>query len=300
MQSLWSKFSSPRHLVVFEAAARLGSFTVAARELNVQQPSVSASIKQLEQSLGVQLFQRNHRSIVLTNAGNRLFADVQRSFDLLAQSAAALQQSVSNDHVTFSASSAFNNYWMLPRLSTFHQQHPDIDLRLQSSDREPDLRAEPISLAVRLGTGDWPGYECRLIAEEVIYPVASPRVMAAAVGLRNITGLLHQRLIHLEEPIRERPSWNQWFQEFGIPERPSPSGLRLNDYALVLQAAMAGEGFAFGWDHLVRPLVEDDLLASLPKWSWKTGKSFYLVWSKDVPLIPKAEIVRDWILGSLD
>ncbi len=297
MQKLWSHLSSPRHLVVFEAAARLGSFTLAAEELNVQQPSVSASIKQLEASLGAQLFQRSHRRIVLTNAGDRLFADVGRAFEMLAQSAISIRQSVSNDHVTLSASSAFNNYWLLPRIGAFQQKHPEIDLRLQSSDREPDLNVEPISLAIRLGDGRWPDCESALIAEEVIYPVAAPRVMAAAVNLRNVAGLLHQRLIHLEEPIRERPSWRHWFSAFGIRETPPSGGLRLNDYALVLQAAMAGEGFAFGWRHLVEPLVRQGMLASRDEWAWETGQGFYLVWSKSRPLIRKAEIVRDWILA---
>lgn len=299
MQTLWSQLSSPRHLVVFEAAARRGSFTLAAQELNVQQPSVSASIKQLESSLGVQLFKRSHRHISLTRPGERLFADVTRAFEILAQSATSIRQAVSHDHVTLSASSAFNNYWLLPRLSSFQQGHPDIDLRLQSSDREPDLNVEPISLAVRLGDGDWPDCDCALIAPEVIYPIAAPRVMAAAVNLRNEPALLHQRLIHLEEPIRERPSWRQWFEAFGISETPPPSGLRLNDYALVLQAAMAGEGFAFGWHHLVDPLVQNGLLAARTEWSWTTGRGFYLVWSKSTPLIPQAEIVRDWVLDQM-
>ncbi|MGR3837480.1 MAG: LysR substrate-binding domain-containing protein [Cognatishimia sp.] len=298
MQNLWTHLASPRHLVVFEAAARRQSFTLAAQELNVQQPSVSASIKQLEEALGVKLFQRAHRRISLTHAGERLYADVLRAFEILDTSSAAIRQSVSNDHVTFSASSAFNNYWVLPRLKTFQQRHPDIDLRLQSSDREPDLTVEPISLAIRLGTGNWPGYHSALIAPEVIYPVAAPRVMAAAVHLRNITGMLHQRLIHLEEPIRERPSWAQWFREFQIPGQPPSVGLRLNDYALVLQAAIAGEGFAFGWHHLVDPLVQQGLLAARDDWAWETGLGFYLVWSKSTPLIPNAEVVRDWILGA--
>ena len=298
MQNLWSLFSSPRHLVYFEAAARTESFTLAAQELNVQQPAVSMAIKQLEESLGVVLFQRSHRKITLTNAGSRLFSDVTRAFEQLEQSAASIRQSASNDHVTLSASSAFNNYWLLPRIGSFQQKHPDIDLRLQSSDREPDLNVETISLAIRLGNGHWPDCECALISEEVIYPVAAPRVMAAAINLKNVPGLLSQRLIHLEEPIRARPSWQQWFHEFGIKEMPSSGGLRLNDYALVLQAAIAGEGFAFGWHHLVDPLVQQGLLAARPEWTWKTGKGFYLVWSKIGTLTPKAEIVRDWVLST--
>lgn len=299
MQNLWSQLSSPRHLVFFEAAARTESFTKAAQELNVQQPAVSMAIKQLEESLGVVLFQRSHRKIALTNAGNRLFADVTRAFELLTQSANAIQQITSNDHVTLSASTAFNNYWMLPRVRQFQHDHPDIDLRLQSSNREPDLRAEAISLAVRLGNGDWPDCDCALVAEEIIYPVAAPRVMASSVNLTNVAMLLSQRLIHLEEPIRERPSWQQWFHAMGVNEVPPSGGLRLNDYALVLQAAMAGEGFAFGWHHLVDPLVKQGLLVARPEWAWKTGRGFYLVWSRTRPLILKAEAVREWILSNV-
>lgn len=298
MQKLWSHLSSPRHLVFFEAAARTGSFTLAASELNVQQPAVSMAIKQLEASLGVALFQRSHRKITLTNAGSRLFADVTRAFETLAQSANAIQQFTSNDHVTFSASSAFNNYWMLPRVRQFQRNYPEIDLRLQSSNREPDLSAEPISLAVRLGKGDWADCDCALLAEEIIYPVASPLVMASAVNLTNVAMLLGQRLIHLEEPIRERPSWQQWFHAMGVNEVPPKGGLRLNDYALVLQAAMAGEGFAFGWHHLVNPLVKQGLLAAQPEWAWKTGRGFYVVWSKTRPLIAKAEVVREWVISN--
>ncbi|WP_420583913.1 LysR substrate-binding domain-containing protein [Ruegeria sp.] len=298
MLKLWSLLASPRHLVVFEAAARTGSFTKAADELNVQQPAVSASIKQLETSLGVILFRRDHRKITLTNAGNRLFSDVTRSFEILADSAASIRQFASNDHVTLSASSAFNNYWLVPRIASFQKTHPDIDLRLQSSDREPDLTVETISLAVRLGDGNWPDCDAQLIAPEVIYPVAAPRVMAAAVTLRSVPNLLSQRLIHLEEPIRERPTWQQWFQAFGITEVTPHTGLRLNDYTLVLQAAMAGEGFAFGWHHIVAPLVQKGMLAAHQEWAWSTGKGFYLVWSKSRPLTPEAKIVRDWILSA--
>lgn len=296
MQDLWKKLCSPRHLVVFEAAARLNSFTKAAHELNVRQPAVSASIRQLEESLGVALFLRSHRKVSLTTAGERLWADVGRAFEQLSQSASAIQQLVRPDYVTLNASTAFNNYWIMPRLAELQSQHPHIDLRLQSSDREPDIDAEKISLAVRRGDGSWPGCGSALIEQEVIYPVASTRTLAAA-GLRSLPSLLHQRLIHLEEPVRERPSWKDWFAHFGIRSIVPEGGLRLNDYALVIQAAMAGEGFAFGWKHLTDRLIEQGLLAGKEEWQWNTGKGFYLVWSTNQPLSKEAESVKDWILS---
>ena len=296
MRELWKLVSSPRHLIVFEAAARLGSFTRAAEELAVQQPAVSASIKQLEESLGVTLFNRGHRKVELTGSGQRLFADVSQALNSLYRSALSIHQTSQNEHVTLNCSSAFAYYWMMPKLKQLHQQSPDIDLRLQSSDREPDIDSEGISLAIRRGDGHWPGCHSSLIADEVIFPVASPRVMQAA-KLRNVTNMLQQRLVHLEEPIRERPTWAQWFEHFDMQGQQITAGLRLNDYALVLQAAIAGEGFAFGWQHVTRPLLEQGLLVAREDWSWRTGLGFYLVWSKQKPLSPQAEQVRDWIMG---
>lgn len=300
MRNLWSHLCSPRHLMVFEACARELSFTRAANELNVQQPAVSATIRQLEDRLGVALFARGHRTVSLTAAGERLFADVSRAFDQLDHSATALRQFARGDYVTLNASTAFNNYWMMPRLAALQSQHPGIDLRLQSSDREPDIDAENISLAVRRGEGHWPGCDSALIAQEVIYPVAAPRVMASAVNLKSLPSLLHQRLIHLEEPVRERPRWRDWFAHHGIATAVPEGGLRLNDYALVLQAAVSGEGFAFGWDHVVRSLIDSQLLVGREDWAWHTGRGIYLVWSKRNSIIPQAELVRDWILSQSD
>ena len=291
--------SSPRNLFVFDAAARLSSFTRAAEELGMQQPSVSAAIKQLEDGLGVQLFDRGHRQVTLTHAGQRLFADVSRALGEIEASVEAVSAMGRASHVTLNSSSAFAYYWMMPRLPKFRAAHPRIDLRLQNSDYEPDLDAENISLSVRLGSGDWPGCEAAKIADEVIFPVASPLVMQSARNLRSIPNLLHERLIHLEEPIRQRPTWKQWFAHHGIRDAEIREGLRLNDYALVLRAAEAGEGFAFGWEHIVREMLGRKVLLAREDWAWHTGRGIYLVWSASRPLSANAMIVRDWVLAQI-
>lgn len=297
MQELWKLVTSPRHLMVFEAAARRGSFTRAAQELNVQQPAVSAAIRQLEEALGVRLFRREHKRVELTDAGRKLASDVTIGLEKILASAQSLQHRQRLDHVTLNASSAFNYYWMMPRLSALHAVHPKIDLRLQTSDREPDIDAEGISLAIRRGNGRWADCHAVHIADEIIYPIASPQVMRAAINLTTVPNLLHERLIHLEEPVRERPGWHDWFAHHGVVDRAPRAGLRLNDYALVLQAAIAGEGFAFGWDHVAQGLVAQGLLVARKEWAWHTGQGFYLVWSKRVPLTPQAEAVRDWMVS---
>ncbi|MDA9175494.1 LysR substrate-binding domain-containing protein [Alphaproteobacteria bacterium] len=298
MQRLSHLIQNSRPLIVFEAAARLQSFTRAAEELNMQQPSVSASIRQLEDNLNLRLFKRSHRKIELTRAGQRLFADIAQPLGSLEDSLQSIKQQSALDYVTLSTSSAFSYYWLMPRVPDLRLQHPDIDLRMLNSDRDPELAQDDISLGIRLGKGDWAGYEAVKLADEIIYPVASPHFLDSAGTLENIQDLSTQRLIHLEEPIRARPTWSQWFGHHGLASITLPRGLRLNDYALVLQAAVSGEGYAFGWDHIVQTMIERRLLVGLKDWAWATGNSVFLVWPNDRTLAPKAEQVRDWIVAS--
>ncbi len=297
MRNTLKLIASPRNLFVFEAAARLGSFTLAGDELGMRQPSVSASIKQLESALAVRLFDRGHRRITLTNAGLRFYTDVSQALSNIESAAEAAHNMGRTEYVTLNSSSAFSYYWMMPKLPALRKLHPEIDLRLQSSVHEPDLDIENISIAVRLGNGAWPDCHAEKIADEIIFPVASPIVVRSARNLRSIPNLLHERLIHLEEPIRMRPTWKQWFEHHDIHNAKIPEGMRLNDYALVLQAAQTGEGFAFGWEHIVRDLLDRNLLAAREEWLWRTGRGIYLVWSKSRPLSANAEKVRDWILS---
>lgn len=297
MRELLRSIGSLHSLAVFEAAARLGSFTKAAEELNVSQPAVSQAVRRLEELIGVPLFRRGHRSIELTDAGALLQHDVSESFVRVLSTVRHLGRLARTGHVTLSVSTAFANYWMVPRLQDFRARHPGVDLRLQTTDKEVDLAQEGIALGVRRGEGVWKGYEAALIAPEVLSAVASPGFLAQQAPISDLSTLRHAPLIHLEEPYRVRPSWQDWFKALGQDYRDEGEGLRLNDYALVLQAAMAGEGIAMGYAHVVEPLTEKRLLAKAGPWEHRTGMGYFLVWSERTTLSPAATHVRDWILA---
>jgi DNA-binding transcriptional LysR family regulator len=287
---------SPHHLFVFEVCGRLMSFTRAAAELGVSQPAVSLAIRQLEQALGQALFHREHRAIRLTEAGEQLFNEVAISFERILQTLKQIRPLSSPALVTLSISTAFANYWVMPRLPRLHCAHPGVDLRLQVVDRDLDLEHENVSLGIRRGRGDWPGYRSASIAREELLAVASPAYLARQGVPKSLADLDHHQFVHLEEPFRPRPQWRDWFQAFGIDYIDRGEGLRLNDYALVIQAAMAGEGIALGWRHVTAALIKSRLLVPVVAQSWITGEEFHLIWSDKTTLSQAARQVRDWII----
>lgn len=296
MRELRRLIHSPHHLFVFEVCGRLLSFTRAAEELGVSQPAVSLAIRQLEQAIGQDLFVRQHRAIRLTPSGERFYHEVSGSFERLLQAVREVNRSDDADLVTLSISTAFANYWVMPRMMNLHRSHPNIDLRLQVVDKDVDLEYENVSLGIRRGRGGWPGYDSVKIAREEIFAVASPAYLAANPRPRSFEDLLQHQFIHLEEPYRPRPTWRDWFASFNVDFVDRGEGLRLNDYALVIQAAMAGEGIAIGWRHVTESLIKKRLLVPVLAQSWKTGEEFHLIWSDRTELSESAQQVRDWVI----
>ena len=296
MRELRRLVHSPHHLFVFEVCGRLLSFTNAAAELGVSQPAVSLSIRQLEKAIGEELFERRHRAIRLTDAGERFYQQVTLSFERLLQAAREVSRGGEENLVTLSISTAFANYWVMPRMTRLHRSHPRVDLRLQVVDKDVDLEYENVSLGIRRGRGGWPGYASADIAREEIFAVASPAYLQAHSTPKSIDDLLEHQFIHLEEPFRPRPAWRDWFHSFGVDFVDRGEGLRLNDYALVIQAAMAGEGIAIGWRHVTESLIDKRLLVPVLPQSWVTGEEFHLIWSDRTELSESARQVRDWII----
>lgn len=298
MLNLRRLLPSAGSLIVFEAAGRLESFTAAAGELGMSQAAVSYAIRGLEARLGVALFQRGHRKVALTEAGQRFFADVSLGLSHIRRSAEDLRQRAAGGHVTLSASTAFASFWMMPRLQKFRDELPGIDLRIQTADRDLDIVAEGIPLGIRGGDPrDWPAYATLPLAEERIFPVAGATYVARFGLPRDAAELASHRLIHLEEPFREAANWDDWFRSAGLSVAIAGTGLRINDYALVIQAVIEGQGIAIGWQHLVERLIASGLLVPVTGHVMTTGKGFHVVWPREGTLTDDARRVRDWLVG---
>ncbi len=298
MESLRSLVPSMGSLVVFEAAGRLSSFTAAAQELHMTQAAVSYAIGRLETDLGCALFLREHRRVRLSEAGARFHADVSIGLSHIQRSAQDLRAVATGSHVTLACSTAFAAYWMVPRMARFRDDLPHVDLRIQTADRDLDLLGEGIPLGIRGGApADWPQYHARAVASEEIYPVCSAGYLARTQPPARPADLLAHQLIHLEEPFRSAATWKDWFGAVGIDPRRVPRGLQINDYVLVIQSVIEGQGVALGWHHLVAGLVAKGVLVRLTDHVLTTGKGFHVIWPKEAPLSRAACDVRDWLLA---
>ncbi|HEY6919917.1 MAG TPA: LysR substrate-binding domain-containing protein [Tabrizicola sp.] len=297
METLRSLLPSINGLVVFEAAGRLSSFTAAARELRMTQAAVSYAINRLEEHLGTTLFLREHRRVRLSEAGERFHADVSIGLTHIQRSAQDLRAVATGGHVTLSCSTAFAAFWMVPRMAELRAALPHIDLRIQTADRDLDLMGEGIPLAVRGGDpADWPQYQAEPLAQEEIYPVCGAGYLAGPLPEVPEDLLAHQ-LIHLEEPYRLAATWRDWFASVGVEGRRVPKGLQINDYVLVVQSVIAGQGVALGWRHLVEGLVGQGVLVRLTDHVLRTGIDFHVIWPRQAVLSRPALEVRDWLLA---
>ncbi len=295
MRDLSRLIHSPHHLFVFEVCGRLCSFTKAAQELGVSQPAVSLAIRQLEKALGITLFNREYRRVSLTDAGQQFHYEVALSLDRILQAAKQVNQKQAS-HVTLSVSTAFANYWIVPKLSQLHNLHPDIDLRLYVVDKDVALDEPVTSLGIRNGNQHWDGYHSHKIAREILVPVASPGYLRQYGTPSSLEDLSKRFLIHLEEPFRDRATWHDWFAGLGYESRNLAKGLKLNDYALVVQAAVAGEGIALGWQHIVQELIQHQRLQIAFDTSWTSNNDTWLIWSEYTPLSAQTELVKNWII----
>ncbi len=298
MDGLRRLLPSATHLMIFEAAGRHENFTRAAAELGLSQAAVSYAIRALEEQLGVTLFTRLHRSVRLTEVGERFHGDVSAGLARIQKSAEDIRAKNRVQNVTLAASTAFASMWMLPRLAKLRQDLPEIDLRIQTSVRDLDLEEEGIPLGIRGGDpAEWPRYHSAELAPEVINAVASPAFIEAHGFPETPADLTRYRLIDLEEPVRRACDWPEWFESAGLSWQPRGKRLAINDYVLVIQAVLAGEGIALGWQHLTDPQTRSGLLVPVGNHVLTTGLAFHVVWPRSRELSLPARRVRDWLIA---
>lgn len=275
--SLRRKLPPLTGLTAFEAVARLGSFTKAARELGVTQAAVSRQIHLLEESLGFPLFRRLHRKIEATDKGRSLSAAATTAFNLMADTIAEIKRDESHEGLTISASVAFSHFWLLPKIASFSRKHPEIPLRIISQDNAVSLDGGDVDLAIRYGNGMWSDGRAELLFEDEIFPVCSPDYQEKLEGFADLHDLTRHPLISSDTADPSWTGWEEWFAAFAIQAPRRPSGLRCSFYTEAIYAALNGQGIALGWKRLVQNLLDQKALVRLTEDSITTRNGYFVI-----------------------
>lgn len=281
----------------FEATARCRNFTHAAAELGLSQSAMSRQIQSLEQALGLPLFLRQPRQLSLTPAGEQLLLTVQDIFERLASTVSRLQQP-GRQPVTISTTIGLAALWLVPRLSDFLQQHPEIDVRVSANNRVVRLGEDGIDLAIRYARAATLPPERQALFAEAIFPAAAPALLANFPEGLSATSLPRLTLLNYEDHSRDPwMDWPTWLEHLGLTGSKPKAILRFNHYDQLIAAAVAGQGIALGRDALVRQLIANGQLTALPGIArHPCERAYFLLGDSNHSARPEIGIVREWLL----
>ena len=278
----------------FVAVGRRMSITLAAKDLFLTQSAVSRQIHALEQQLGVALFTRGYRSIAFTAEGERLFRCADGAIGQLHDALDELAARAEARPVTVSTTIGFTVLWLMPRLGRFQAAQPDVDVRVSAHNPVMDLRGSGIDLAIRYTSARHAPPGSTLLFEEEVVPVASPAL--GLTSLRSARALSGLTLLELEERYPWL-RWRHWIDSRGWQAARPRGVLHFNQYDLVIQAALAGQGVALGRRELLRPVLEDGRLVALapPRRGEASGYGYWLIRAAGA-VRPEVDAVAGWIM----
>ncbi len=280
-------------LRAFEAAARHLSFTQAARELHVTQAAISHQVKTLEEFLGLRLFRRLNRALLLTEEGQTYLPPVRRIFDQLYEATKRLTDTETRGRLTVSVLPSFAARWLVSRLGRFREAYPDIDVRVAPAAHLVDFFREDVDIAIRYGRGHYPGLRVDRLMTEDIFPVCSPGLLAGPHPLRRPRDLGYQTLMHDDD----HGDWRTWLLAAGVDDVDPSRGPIFTDSSMLIQAAATGQGVALARGALAQEDLAAGRLVRPFELSLPAEFAYYIVCPEPTADQPKIKAFRDWLLG---
>ncbi len=279
-------------LRAFEAAARHMSFTKAAEELFVTQAAVSHQIKTLEDALGVKLFKRLNRALLLTEEGQTFIPSVRQALELLMQGVNKISQVEATGALNVSTLPSFAAGWLVARLDRFRKIHPEIDVRLTAGERLVDFARDDVDMAIRYGQGRYTDLISDRFMEEEVFPVCSPTLLEDGPHpLKTPDDLKYHTLLHDDMKV----GWAQWLAAAGIEGVNPNHGPYFDMSALVIQAAIQGQGVALGRSTLAASALESGLLVKPFDLTIPIDYAYFIVCPAEYYNRPKVRAFREWL-----
>ena len=279
-------------LRVFEAVARLGSFTKAADELGMTQAAASYQIKVLEERAGTPLFIRKTRQICLTDAGSRLAPQATKAFSEVADAWLSTKGGAAGV-LSLTTIQSFASNWLAVNLGAFQLMHPGLAVKLDTSHRVIDLQQEEFDVGIRTGRGQWPGLTAHFLFKADYTPMLSPRLAEKVGGIRTPEDLYKVPLFSIEDPW-----WQNWFRAAGLTFDPARAKAvpTMGSQAYDAMAAIADQGAAILTRNLYSPLLRNRQLLQPFETMGSDGDGYWLVYVEGRRNVPKIRAFRDWVL----
>lgn len=302
MKTAHSRLPPMSSLKPFEAAARHLSFSKAADELCVTQAAVSKQVNLLEAYLGQKLFNRQGRSVTLTDAGQQFCQAVSMGLSYIADTADQLKSADSGQRVSVAMRLAFATQFMASKLSSLQTQHPDIELNILTTEQNPTSLLDSADMAIVLGHEPQPNIHADFLFSEEVFPVCSAAYLEKHPDFTNPDAIARQQLIHLRDSHWRDLSWGpiNWqtlARELGCTNAVKEGGYSLDNYSLLVQSAISGVGVAIGWLHLVHEQLALGHLVRPLKESFAIDRKHYLLIPNErLQANQEIRLVREWLL----
>ncbi len=300
MQDMRRRLPHLDPLIAFEAAARHGSFKLAAQELCVTASAVSQQIRALEAQLNVTLFQRGHRSVHLSEQGEAFRKSVVLALSHLANAADELRVGEGKERLGIATDTSFAAHWLMPRLPRFTERHPGISLRIMVTDVRDDLLGEGVQVAVVHGQGNWPGHVTEPLFDEEVFPVCAPEYLSRWEGAFGLEDLVRADLLDLDYEKWDWMNWAIWLTERGVSLPEGPRTLSMNSYPLLIDAARRGAGVALAWRHLVDDDLARGVLVRPVQASVKTSFGYHIASAFNATSSRATSAFIGWLLDERD
>jgi len=283
-------------LKCFEAAGRLLSFTNAARELNVTQAAISHQIKVIEEYLGVALFDRLPRRLVLTEQGKSLLPEVIEAFDKVSLAISALNREQYSNMLSVRLGTSFAAKWLSPQLKYFWLQYPEIDLCLYHANAPVDFEREQIDIAVTYGKGDWEGVVADLLLSLDFFPVCSPAFMHNDKPLTELDNLRYYTLMH----DTSYECWYDWIKLAQVKGIRADKGTIIDDTNVLIQAAIDGQGIALGSTAFLQDHLDSGRLVKPFDINLVNDFSYFVVCPESHLQNPAVLAFKEWLLSLVE
>lgn len=284
-------------LVGFEAAARHLSFTKAGEELYLTQSAVSRQIKELEDQLGLPLFQRRHRALSLTDAGQQFYAVAAQVITTMRAATERLRaQAGKRRPLSVTTTNSFASLWLIPRLAGFTRAHPEVDVRITAETRVQDLERDGLDVALRHGPASLAGPNAVRLFGERVFPVCSPKLLKK-LPLKKPDDLKNHVLLQYHDPDVRHPwlHWKTWLEVAGVAGLRPAGTLSFSGYEQIIPAAVAGHGVALGRSPLVKDLIDSKQLVAPFKSMADPARAYFVIVSRDAAQRPEVDAFVEWL-----